>query len=57
MESKKNNIFPITTKGSDVKLIEIPKGACEIDDIETFLKKAMNDKKNRVGPNNKYIAI
>lgn len=54
VESEKNNVFPII-KGSEQKLIEIPTGAYEIDDIETFLKKATGDRRFSLRPNNNTL--
>lgn len=54
VESGKNNVFPII-KGTDEILIEIPTGAYEIDDIETYLKKALGDRKFSLRPNNNTL--
>lgn len=54
VESGKNNVFPII-KGTESKLIEIPTGAYEIDDIATFLKIATGDRKFSLRPNNNTL--
>lgn len=56
VESGKNNVFPIIIKeGGEKKLIKIPTGAYEIDDIEKYLKKAIGDKRFSLRPNNNTL--